>query len=194
MHDEVLISFFYIFSFGAIIASLALYSRQPLLVAYIFLGGLLGPYGLELVSDVDLITQIGSIGIVFLLFLLGLDMQPQALWRVLKQVTHVTLISSLLFALIGYGVARLFDYSEAQSLIIGSAMMFSSTIIGIKLLPTTALHHRHSGELMIGMLLMQDFLAIAVLLLVMSGDIGSGNFVALSSTIISLPALVGACF
>ena len=121
-------------------------------------------------------------------------MQPQALWRVLKQVTHVTLISSLLFALIGYGVARLFDYSEAQSLIIGSAMMFSSTIIGIKLLPTTALHHRHSGELMIGMLLMQDFLAIAVLLLVMSGDIGSGNFVALSSTIISLPALVGACF
>lgn len=194
MHDEVLMSFFYIFSFGAIIASLALYSRQPLLVAYIFLGGLLGPYGLELISDVDLITQIGSIGIVFLLFLLGLDMQPQALWRVLKQVTHVTLISSLLFALIGYGVARLFDYSEAQSLIIGSAMMFSSTIIGIKLLPTTALHHRHSGELMIGMLLMQDFLAIAVLLLVMSGDIGSGNFIALSSTIISLPALVGACF
>ena len=194
MHDEVLMSFFYIFSFGAIIASLALYSRQPLLVAYIFLGGLLGPYGLELISDVDLITQIGSIGIVFLLFLLGLDMQPQALWRVLKQVTHVTLISSLLFALIGYGVARLFDYSEAQSLIIGSAMMFSSTIIGIKLLPTTALHHRHSGELMIGMLLMQDFLAIAVLLLVMSGDIGSGNFVALSTTIISLPALVGACF
>ena len=194
MHDEVLMSFFYIFSFGAIIASLALYSRQPLLVAYIFLGGLLGPYGLELISDVDLITQIGSIGIVFLLFLLGLDMQPQALWRVLKQVTHVTLISSLLFALIGYGVARLFDYSEAQSLIIGSAMMFSSTIIGIKLLPTTALHHRHSGELMIGMLLMQDFLAIAVLLLVMSGDIGSGNFVALSTTIISLPALVGVCF
>ena len=194
MHDEVLKSFFYIFSFGAIIASLALYSRQPLLVAYIFLGALLGPYGLELISDVDLITQIGSIGIVFLLFLLGLDMQPQALWRVLKQVTHVTLISSLLFALIGYGVARLFDYSEVQSLIIGSAMMFSSTIIGIKLLPTTALHHRHSGELMIGMLLMQDFLAIAVLLLVMSGDIGSGNLVALSSTIISLPALVGACF
>jgi len=187
MQDEVLTSFFYIFSFGAIVASLALYSRQPLLVAYIFLGALLGPFGLELISDIDLIAQIGSIGIVFLLFLLGLDMQPQALWRVLKQVTHITLISSLLFALIGYGIARLFDYSELQSVIIGCAMMFSSTIIGIKLLPTTVLHHRHSGELMIGMLLMQDFLAIAVLLLIMSGDIGSGKFVALSGTIISLP-------
>jgi Kef-type K+ transport system membrane component KefB len=194
MQDEVLTSFFYIFSFGAIVASLALYSRQPLLVAYIFLGALLGPFGLELISDIDLIAQIGSIGIVFLLFLLGLDMQPQALWRVLKQVTHITLISSLLFALIGYSVARLFDYSELQSVIIGCAMMFSSTIIGIKLLPTTVLHHRHSGELMIGMLLMQDFLAIAVLLLIMSGDIGSGKFVALSGTIISLPLLIGTCF
>ena len=194
MQDEVLTSFFYIFSFGAIVASLALYSRQPLLVAYIFLGALLGPFGLELISDIDLISQIGSIGIVFLLFLLGLDMQPQALWRVLKQVTHITLISSLLFALIGYGIARVFGYSELQSAIIGCAMMFSSTIIGIKLLPTTVLHHRHSGELMIGMLLMQDFLAIAVLLLIMSGDIGSGNFVALSGTIISLPLLIGACF
>ncbi len=194
MQDEVLTSFFYIFSFGAIVASLALYSRQPLLVAYIFLGALLGPFGLELISDIDLISQIGSIGIVFLLFLLGLDMQPQALWRVLKQVTHITLISSLLFALIGYGIARVFGYSELQSAIIGCAMMFSSTIIGIKLLPTTVLHHRHSGELMIGMLLMQDFLAIGVLLLIMSGDIGSGNFVALSGTIISLPLLIGACF
>jgi Kef-type K+ transport system membrane component KefB len=113
---------------------------------------------------------------------------------VLKQVTHITLISSLLFALIGYSIARLFDYSELQSVIIGCAMMFSSTIIGIKLLPTTVLHHRHSGELMIGMLLMQDFLAIAVLLLIMSGDIGSGKFVALSGTIISLPLLIGTCF
>src|SRR5690606_7984063 len=48
---------------------------------------------------------------------------------------------------------------------IGAAMMFSSTIIGIKLLPTTILHHRHIGDLMIGLLLLQDLLAIMVLVL-----------------------------
>ena len=149
MHGDLLQLFFFIFSGGAIIASLALLGRQPLLVSYILLGAILGPFGLALVTDVDLISQIGSIGIIFLLFLLGLDMQPQALWKVLRQVTHITLISSALFAIVGYSIASLFGYSIVESIIIGIAMMFSSTIIGIKLLPTTALHHKHSGELMV---------------------------------------------
>ena len=194
MHGELLQLFFFIFSGGAIIASLALFGRQPLLVAYIVLGAILGPFGLELVSDVALISEIGSIGIIFLLFLLGLDMQPQALWRVLREVTHITLISSALFAVTGYIVADLFGYSTTESLVIGTGMMFSSTIIGIKLLPTTALHHKHSGELMVGMLLMQDFLAIFVLLLIISGDITSQNLIPLGKTLLALPALVVTSF
>ena len=194
MHGELLQLFFFIFSGGAIIASLALFGRQPLLVAYIVLGAILGPFGLELVSDVALISEIGSIGIIFLLFLLGLDMQPQALWRVLREVTHITLISSALFAVTGYIIADLFGYSTTESLVIGTGMMFSSTIIGIKLLPTTALHHKHSGELMVGMLLMQDFLAIFVLLLIISGDITSQNLIPLGKTLLALPALVVTSF
>ena len=194
MHGELLQLFYFIFSGGAIIASLALFGRQPLLVAYIVLGAILGPFGLELVSDVALISEIGSIGIIFLLFLLGLDMQPQALWRVLREVTHITLISSALFAVTGYIVADLFGYSTTESLVIGTGMMFSSTIIGIKLLPTTALHHKHSGELMVGMLLMQDFLAIFVLLLIISGDITSQNLIPLGKTLLALPALVVTSF
>ena len=194
MHGELLQLFFFIFSGGAISASLALFGRQPLLVAYILLGAILGPFGLGLVSDIALISEIGSIGIIFLLFLLGLDMQPQALWHVLREVTHVTLISSAVFAGIGYVVANLFGYSTIESIIIGTGMMFSSTIIGIKLLPTTALHHKHSGELMVGMLLMQDFLAIFVLLLIISGDFNSQNLIPLGKTLLALPALAIASF
>ena len=194
MNGELLQLFFFIFSGGAIIASLALFGRQPLLVAYILLGAILGPFGLGLVTDVALISEIGSIGIIFLLFLLGLDMQPQALWRVLREVTHVTLISSAVFAGVGYIIANLFGYTTVESIIIGTGMMFSSTIIGIKLLPTTALHHKHSGELMVGMLLMQDFLAIFALLLIISGDFSSQNFIPLGKTLLSLPALAAACF
>lgn len=87
---------------------LALYGRQPLLVAYIALGALLGPYGMAAVPDVKLISDISHIGIIFLLFLLGLDMQPQSLLRVFKKVTLVTLVSSLIFAAAGYTIARLF--------------------------------------------------------------------------------------
>ena len=85
----------------------------------------MGPSGLGWVTDVDLIAEIASIGIIFLLFLLGLDMQPQALSRVLRQVTHITLISSLLFALAGYGVGYLFGFSPTENLIIGASMMFT---------------------------------------------------------------------
>ena len=190
MDHQVVFIFFLIFTGGALVASLALFGRQPLLVAYIGLGALLGPYGLAWVTDVDLIAQISSIGIVFLLFLLGLDMQPQALLRVLKQVAHITLFSSLLFAGIGYGIAFLFGFSLIECAIIGAAMMFSSTIIGIKLLPTTALHHKHSGELMIGMLLMQDFIAIFVLLVLLSASSGDNSIANLGISIVSLPALI----
>lgn len=190
MDQHVVFIFFLIFTGGALLASLALFGRQPLLVAYIALGALLGPYGFSWVSDVELIAQISSIGIVFLLFLLGLDMQPQSLLKVLKQVAPITLFSSLLFAIIGFALAYIFDFSLIECAIIGSAMMFSSTIIGIKLLPTTALHHRHSGELMVGMLLMQDFLAIAVLLVLLSASSSENGISSLAISIIALPALV----
>ena len=193
MDHDVIQTFFLIFSGAAALASLALVGRQPLLVAYIALGAILGPHGLGMVADVELIGQIASIGIIFLLFLLGLDMQPQALLNVLRQVTHITLISSLLFSAVGYCTAYLFNFSHLECMIIGTSMMFSSTIIGIKLLPTTVLHHKHSGELMIGMLLMQDFLAIFVLLVLISGvsDSNSENLIIFGKSLVALPLLIG---
>ncbi len=189
MHDTLFQSFFLIFTGAAVIASLALYTRQPLLVAYIALGVILGPYGAGLIQDVALLSDMSHIGIIFLLFLLGLDMQPKALFNVLKQATSVGIISSLVFASAGYGIGYSFGYSHTESLIIGMALMFSSTIIGIKLLPTTVLHHKHTGELMVGLLLLQDFLAILCLMILISGDMGSINLVQLSWALLALPLL-----
>ena len=193
VNDAVFHSFFLIFTGAAVIASIALYGRQPMLVAYIVLGGLLGPYGFALVPDVNLIADLSHIGIIFLLFLLGLDMQPQALFNVFKKVTLVTLISSTLFAMIGYGVGYLFGFTTLENIIIGAAMMFSSTIIGIKLLPTTILHHRHIGEMMIGMLLVQDFLAIFILLILLSSQNGQVDLTQIGFALAALPLLVGLC-
>ncbi len=190
MEASVFQSFFLIFTGAAVIASLAIYGRQPLLVAYIALGALFGPYGLGWVQDVKLLSEIAQIGIMFLLFLLGLDMQPQSLLSVFKKVTHITLISSVLFAVVGYGIAALFCFNTTESIVIGLAMMFSSTIIGIKLLPTTILHHRHVGDMMVGMLLMQDFIAIFVLLTLLSGEGGALEPMQIMKTLLGLPLLV----
>ncbi len=187
-------AFFLIFTGAAVLASFALYTRQPLLVAYIAIGALFGPSGLNFVTDTNILRDIAKIGIIFLLFLLGMDMQPRNLIRTLREVTFVGLLSSLLFAVIGYVVGQLFGFEPLECLVIGAAMMFSSTIIGIKLLPTTVLHHRRIGEVVVGLLLLQDLMAILVLLLLHSGTEGHFEYQRLLIAAISLPVLIGASY
>ena len=124
-----------IFLGAAVMASVALYTRQPIIIAYIALGALLGPHGSNILSDTRLVADAGHVGIIFLLYLLGLDMKPRALIDSLKASSLVAIISSLSFTAIAYGIARVFGFDNMDALLIGAALMFSSTIIGIKLLP-----------------------------------------------------------
>lgn len=155
---------FLIFTGTAILATAALFTRQSLLVAYIVLGGILGPWGLKLVTNSVVIQQAGNVGIIFLLFLLGLHLQPQNLFHSLRKMSWITLASCFVFFSAGFLTCYAFHYSFEESLVIGIACMFSSTIIGIKLLPTTILHHQHTGELVISILLLQDIIAIFAML------------------------------
>ncbi|NQY43900.1 MAG: cation:proton antiporter [Legionellales bacterium] len=191
--EKILFIMFVIFSGTALLSTVALFTRQSLLVAYMVLGALCGSWGLMLVTDPELIMQIGEIGIMFLLFLLGLHLQPQNLVQMLSKVTWVALISSLVFVFIGYGVSVYFGFTNIEGIVIGVALMFSSTIIGLKLLPTTILHHQHTGEVMISVLLMQDILAIVVLLLLHGAQDGF-SYVDTLLVIVSLPALITIAF
>lgn len=176
MHDgSVFYMIFLIFAGAALLSTLVLYTKQSLLVAYILLGAILGPWGIGLVPDISTIQQVGDIGIVFLLFLLGLHLQPQNLIHMLRKVTWIALISSIAFAFVSYCIGRYFGFTVVESAVLGGSMMFSSTIIGLKLLPTTILHHQHTGEVMISVLLMQDVIAIIVLILI-NGAQQSGGF------------------
>lgn len=192
MHDgAVFYTIFLIFGGAAVFSTIVLYTKQSLLVAYILLGAALGPWGLQLVPDLAAVQQVGSVGIVFLLFLLGLHLQPQNLVHMLKKVTWIALFTSVFFALIAYLIGRWFGLPVIDSCILGAAMMFSSTIIGLKLLPTTILHHQHTGEVMISVLLMQDLIAIIVLTLMSGVQAGSGPvWQHLLWEALALPALI----
>ncbi|MDX1513393.1 MAG: cation:proton antiporter [Gammaproteobacteria bacterium] len=166
MHgDAIIFSIFLIFTGAAVVAGLALYAKQSMLVAYILVGCAAGPWGLKLVTDPSTIQSIGHVGIIFLLYLLGLNLHPQKLLHMLREALMVTLLSSLAFALTGGAIAWLFGFQVLECVLIGAVMMFSSTIIGLKLLPTTALHHRHAGEIIISVLLLQDIIALLILLM-----------------------------
>ena len=185
--DPLLFSFFLIFSSAAVIATFALLTRQPLIVSYIAIGILLGPSGLSLVSDPALISSIAKIGIIFLLFLLGLDMRPSKLGNMLKDALFVGITSSLVFLGVGLSIGLAFGYTLPESIIIGVCLMFSSTIIGIKLLPTTVLHHRRTGELVVSMLLLQDMIAIVVLLVINGSLLESNGYIELINVLLAFP-------
>ena len=190
--DEIIFTIFVIFSGAAILATLALYARQTLLIAYILLGVVLGPSMLGVVENHEFIQQVADIGIMFLLFLLGLSLNPNKLIGLLKDATLVTLLSSMVFALIGYMTALALGFTQLECLVIAGSMVFSSTIIGLKLLPTTVLHHKHTGEVIISILLLQDLIAIIMLLLLHSqAESNQSGSTHLIQLIISLPLLIG---
>lgn len=195
MHGQTItFVIFLIFAGTAVLSTMALFTRQSLLVAYIAIGAVLGPWGLKLLNNSETIKQTGDIGIIFLLFLLGLDLQPQSLFHSLRKMSVITLLSSAIFFFIGFTLGNVFGYNFDQCLILGAVAVFSSTIIGIKLLPTTILHHQHTGELLISILLLQDILAIAVLLglEVVASRTASYHHIALILS--SFPILIGVAY
>lgn len=182
-----------IFIVTAIVATVALHLRLPILVGYILVGAALGPHGISWVTDPDLLSEIAEFGIIFLLFLLGLDMRPEKISKLLGQTTLVGIVSCGTLFLVGSLAAMAFRFGWSEVWVVGASMMFSSTIVGIKLLPTTVLHHKHAGELMVSVLLFQDF--IAILLLTVFDRLGAGvELTDLVLTVVAIPLLIVACF
>ncbi|MEE4173420.1 MAG: cation:proton antiporter [Xanthomonadales bacterium] len=161
---DLIFVLFLILAGSALLGTLMLWARQALIIGYILAGIAVGPWALGWVADTRVIGELSEAGIIFLLFLLGLDLTPQKLFSLFRQTALVTLMTSVVFAVAGALFGLAVGFSWMDSVLVGATCMFSSTIIGIKLLPTTVLHHRHTGEVIISVLLLQDLVAIAVIM------------------------------
>ena len=195
MHPGIVESFFLIFAGAAVFAAVALYTRQPVLIAYIAVGGVVGPHGLSWINDANVLSEIAEIGIIFLLFLVGLDLPPSKLKNMFGASVVTAVTSSLIFFVVTYAVMRGFGFNTPDAVIAGIACMFSSTIVGLKLLPTTVLHHRHIGELVVSLLLIQDLIAILALIVLSGHGTSIGTVLgSLVEVFVALPLLVVAAF
>lgn len=155
-----------VISAAALLSWLSLMLRQPVILGYILCGVLVGPWGFSLVRDVQFVDEVGRVGVTLLLFLAGLVLHPQKLTKLFRETVLVTIISSIVLFIFGAGLARLFGFSVQESVIAGLACMFSSTILVVKLLPTTALHQQRMGAVCIAILIGQDLLAVISLLFI----------------------------
>ncbi len=193
-NGSIIFSIFLIFAGAAVLATVALYARQAMIVAYIILGVLLGPWGAALIDDPGWIEGVSEIGIMFLLYLLGINMVPRQLWRMLGEALTVTIVSCAIFTAIGIATAFIFGFLWHEALLIGGTLMFSSTIIALKLLPTTTLHHQHTGQIIIAILLLQDIFAIVVLLIIEGYALEGRPFYGVARQMFALPLLVAIAY
>ncbi len=165
-----------VISAAALLSWLSLMFRQPVILGYILCGVLVGPWGFSVVQDVQFVDEVGRVGVTLLLFLAGLVLHPQKLTQLFRETVLVTLINCVILFVFGAGMARIFDFNVQESVITGLACMFSSTILVVKLLPTTALHQQRMGAVCIAILIGQDLLAVTSLLFIAGWGNGVVSF------------------
>ena len=186
--QNIIFEFVLIFAGAAFFATVFLYLKQPVILAYIGFGIAAGPWGLGLIKEAEHIEELSHIGVILLLYLLAINLKPDRLYHLFSKTAVVTLLTSLVFLLVTAAAAMAFGFGFIESIIIGAALMFSSTIISIKLIPTTALHHRHTGEMMTSVLLMQDVIAI-LLIVMLTGGLGENVTVTIAILFLKLVVL-----
>ena len=175
---------------------MALFSRQSLLISYIVIGFLFGPFCARIIpsvglqNDLDLIGQVANLGLKFLLFLLALHLDPHSLLHSLKKTSLVTIVFSVVFASLGGLMAWSFGFGGYDILVVSLVTMFSSTILCLKLMPTQMLHHRPIGELMISILLFQDILAILAIMVIDVTAIDTPDWFNIIFPVFALPIMV----
>ena len=142
--------------------------KQPLIIGYIISGIILGPFFLNFISGNQTINFFSEIGVALLLFIVGLHLSPKVIKEVGK-ISLITGIGQIVFTSIGgFLIGIVFGFSWLVSLYISIALTFSSTIIIMKLLSDKEALEKLYGKISIGFLLVQDLVAIIILIVISS--------------------------
>jgi len=154
----------------ALIISLILkFLKQPIIIGYILTGILVSPYFLNLIGAESNISTLSTLGIALLLFMVGLNLNP----KVIKNIGKVALIGGLgqiiLTFAAGFAISKLlFNFSSVISAYVAIAVAFSSTVIVMKLFSDKGELESLHGKLAVGFLIVQDLIAILVVLIISS--------------------------
>ena len=135
-------------------------------LGYLAAGAAIGPWGLGLVSDVDSILHFGEFGVVLLLFLIGLELQPGRLWTMRRPVFGTGGVQVLVTAALLAGVSYAFGLSLAASVAVGLALSLSSTAFALQIMAEKGHLTSRYGRTAFSILLFQDIAAIPMIALI----------------------------
>lgn len=164
MFENVFVQIAVILSLATIGGALAQLLRQPLIVAFIAVGILLGPSALGMVVHSNEIEIFSRLGIALLLFVVGLKLDLHIV-RTIGPVALASGLGQVLFtSLVGYLIALLLGMSHVTAIYVAVALTFSSTIIIVKLLSDKREVDSLHGRIAIGFLIVQDIVVVLVMI------------------------------
>lgn len=161
---------------GVIVSGIMRFLKQPLIIGYILTGIIVSPNLLNIIKSPDAIGVFAKLGIVLLLFLVGLSLNPKTIKDV-GRISVITGVGQVLFTTIfGFLLMTLFGFDTITSIYVAVAITFSSTIIIMKLLTDKNDLDTLYGKISVGFLIVQDIIAMFILILIATsstgGDVG----------------------
>ncbi|CAN5242630.1 cation:proton antiporter [soil metagenome] len=160
--------------------------KQPVVLGYIIAGVILGPHTppFSLIQDETTVKTLAELGVIFLMFSLGLEFSVRKLFRVGVAALIAALAEIIFMTLIGYEIGQFFGWRSLDSLFLGAMLAISSTTIIIKALNELKMAKENFAQLIFAILIIEDILAIAILALLSSIAIGGGvNVVSVFTTL-----------
>ncbi|SDE00789.1 cation:proton antiporter [Paraburkholderia lycopersici] len=141
--------------------------KQPVVLGYIAAGVIIGPYTppFQLIHDEQTIQTMGELGVVFLMFSLGLEFSLRKLFQVGATAIVAALSEIVLMLWLGYEIGRAFGWATMDSLFLGAILAISSTTIIVKALSDLGVKREPFAQLVFGILIVEDILGIAMLVL-----------------------------
>lgn len=155
--------------------------KQPVVLGYIVAGFIIGPHTppFGLIHDEDTIKTLAELGVIFLMFCLGLEFSLRKLLKVGATAFIAAFLEIVLMIWIGYEIGRWFDWSTMDSLFLGAILAISSTTIIVKALNDLKMKDQRFAQLIFGVLIVEDILGIGIIALLssiaVSGTVSSGE-------------------
>lgn len=148
--------------------------NQPYIIAYILTGVILGPHGFQLVTEYETVEVIGELGLVILMFFIGMEISLKdflSKWRVALFGTGLQVLFSVLFVLV---IGLYFHWSFTRILLLGFIISISSSAVVIKLIEDNGISKSQIGQNVVSILLTQDIIIVPMIILM--SFLGGGSF------------------
>lgn len=138
---------------------------MPTLVGYLLGGLAIGPFTPGFVGDIASVSQLAEMGVIFMLFGVGLHFSLKDLWAVRKVAIPGAVLQIILATAIGYGLTQLWGWTTAASLVVGLAISVASTVVLLRGLVDNGLLNTVHGQTAVGWLILEDLATVIILVL-----------------------------